>query len=529
MAFSKALIVDDSKLARVTLKKKLEAFGLQVIAADGASDAYELLNVEQPDIVFMDHLMPEVDGFEATINLRQNGFTTPIIMCTGKEHDGYLAEALAVGANYILGKPPSDEDLANVLAMQFDTAPLSYSRVKNDAAEDANAVMTVDDFDLDELDQVLADMEDDIPVLLTEEVQPRIAVEELLAPAPLFDEADDEELDDWMQSLLDDDVDTATDLDQVEVIASAVVEDIEDDESSYFLDEVESFEEVVASTTVDKADLGLNTDWLEESTDKPAAVMIEAAALEGLVNARVLESQAVVLAEMEAMLTPLQQQLEQQLAQHQLALQQLAEQQNKEPEFNSHVGIDKQEVEMLVQAGIDASRNTLMQEVGQEIRRLQSQLDSTPIEVAAEHDERELLIRLEEVLHPRLIELKASLLADVHNKMQADKESGFDELLDLRLNALLAERMASFEARIRELEEKQSNLVPANDGIPVVDDAQAKERYRLSEKVSRHLEQLIEENAQFAKRIEQIRQMSLLAGAAGAAGLLIATLQFLLG
>jgi CheY-like chemotaxis protein len=77
----------------------------------------------------MDHLMPEMDGFEATQALRADPkyANLPIIMCTGKDHDGYLVEAQAIGANQILSKPPVDEALQSLLAADF--------AVNNDVAE----------------------------------------------------------------------------------------------------------------------------------------------------------------------------------------------------------------------------------------------------------------------------------------------------------------------------------------------------------------------------------------------------------
>jgi len=117
MAIATALIVDDSKLARITLKKKLESMGLQVGMVESAEQAFKYLAEQQPDIVFMDHLMPDIDGFEATQRIRQQLQLKqlPIVMCTGKDHDGYLEEALAIGANYILSKPPVDEALIAIL------------------------------------------------------------------------------------------------------------------------------------------------------------------------------------------------------------------------------------------------------------------------------------------------------------------------------------------------------------------------------------------------------------------------------
>jgi len=136
MAYSKALIVDDSKLARITLKRKLESQGLQVVLAESGKQAIAVVESEQPDIVFMDHLMPEMDGFEATQTLRANPSyaNLPIIMCTGKDHSGYLEEAKAIGANQILSKPPVDEALLAILATDF-SAEVAVLHVEPQAEE----------------------------------------------------------------------------------------------------------------------------------------------------------------------------------------------------------------------------------------------------------------------------------------------------------------------------------------------------------------------------------------------------------
>ncbi|CAA0124271.1 Response regulator MprA [BD1-7 clade bacterium] len=121
MAIKSAIIVDDSKLARVTLRKKLGKHGVEADMAESATQAFELMQNKAYDIVFMDHLMPEIDGFEATQQLRSKSEYAglPIIMCTGKEHEGYLQEAQEIGANYTLTKPPTEETLEAILAMDF--------------------------------------------------------------------------------------------------------------------------------------------------------------------------------------------------------------------------------------------------------------------------------------------------------------------------------------------------------------------------------------------------------------------------
>lgn len=136
MTYKTALIVDDSKLARITLRKKLEQRGLSVEMAESGVQALEFLTNNSVDIVFMDHLMPELDGFETTKKIKSNPSTTniPVIMCTGKEYEGYLQEARAIGAANILSKPPENDALDLILA---EKAPTS-----NEKVAEASPVMT---------------------------------------------------------------------------------------------------------------------------------------------------------------------------------------------------------------------------------------------------------------------------------------------------------------------------------------------------------------------------------------------------
>ncbi|WP_431688719.1 response regulator [Hahella sp. NBU794] len=118
MSLQTALVVDDSKLARITLQRLLEKHNLQVQLAESGVHALEMLKTNLPDIIFMDHLMPELDGFEATKKIKADPQTShiPVIMCTGKEgKDNYDAEARAIGASGTLFKPPQAEKLAMVI------------------------------------------------------------------------------------------------------------------------------------------------------------------------------------------------------------------------------------------------------------------------------------------------------------------------------------------------------------------------------------------------------------------------------
>ncbi|MDX1695222.1 MAG: response regulator [Ketobacteraceae bacterium] len=117
MQIKHALVVDDSKSARFSLKKLLQKQGVQVDFAESAGDALNYLETKRPDVIFMDHLMPGMDGFEATKAIKGNPDTKniPIIMCTSKEGTEYAEQAMSHGAIAILPKPAPAATLTAVL------------------------------------------------------------------------------------------------------------------------------------------------------------------------------------------------------------------------------------------------------------------------------------------------------------------------------------------------------------------------------------------------------------------------------
>lgn len=112
-----ALIVDDSRSARVVLKKMLEAHELEVDTAESAEDALDYLNDNRPDVIFMDHLMPGMDGFEAVSAIKNNPDTAtiPIMMYTSQEGELYVGQARALGAVGVLPKQIEPVEVSKVL------------------------------------------------------------------------------------------------------------------------------------------------------------------------------------------------------------------------------------------------------------------------------------------------------------------------------------------------------------------------------------------------------------------------------
>ncbi len=117
MPGKRALVVDDSRSARVILSRMLEGYGLTIDAAESAEQALEYLKESKPDVIFMDHLMPGMDGFQAVQAIKSNPQTAmiPVMMYTSQEGDLYLSQARALGAVGVLPKTVKQTELSRIL------------------------------------------------------------------------------------------------------------------------------------------------------------------------------------------------------------------------------------------------------------------------------------------------------------------------------------------------------------------------------------------------------------------------------
>jgi CheY-like chemotaxis protein len=113
----RALIVDDSRSARVILSRMLEQHGLAVDTSESAEQAMEYLQQQRPDVIFMDHLMPGMDGFQAVQAIKSDvrTATIPLLMYTSQEGELYVSQARALGAVGVLPKTVRPVDVSRVL------------------------------------------------------------------------------------------------------------------------------------------------------------------------------------------------------------------------------------------------------------------------------------------------------------------------------------------------------------------------------------------------------------------------------
>jgi CheY-like chemotaxis protein len=117
MARKRALVVDDSKSARVILSRMLEKYDIEVDMAESAEQSIEYLKHNRPDAIFMDHLMPGMDGLQAVQAIKGNPQTAmiPIMMYTSQEGELYVGQARALGAMGVLPKQVRPVDVSKVL------------------------------------------------------------------------------------------------------------------------------------------------------------------------------------------------------------------------------------------------------------------------------------------------------------------------------------------------------------------------------------------------------------------------------
>ncbi len=117
MAHKCALIVDDSRTARQTLGGVLEQHAMRVETAESAEDALEYLAHSRPDVIFMDHMMPGMDGFQAVRAIKANPATAtiPIMMYTSQEGELYVGQARALGAVGVLPKQIKPVEVSKLL------------------------------------------------------------------------------------------------------------------------------------------------------------------------------------------------------------------------------------------------------------------------------------------------------------------------------------------------------------------------------------------------------------------------------
>jgi excisionase family DNA binding protein len=99
------LVVDDDEQLREIVRLSLEAEGYSVREAGGADEALAAIEDQAPDLVLLDIVMPEIDGWQMLTRMQERHGAIPVIMFSGQADDASAGRAAAEGASGFVGKP----------------------------------------------------------------------------------------------------------------------------------------------------------------------------------------------------------------------------------------------------------------------------------------------------------------------------------------------------------------------------------------------------------------------------------------
>jgi len=123
---AKVLLVEDNPINQMVAQKMLEKVGLKPVLANNGVEAMQQLNEQTFDLVLMDCQMPEMDGFDATREIRKleikaiNQNSIPVVAMTANVMSGDRERCLDVGMDDYIGKPVQRDQLESVLRKWLD-------------------------------------------------------------------------------------------------------------------------------------------------------------------------------------------------------------------------------------------------------------------------------------------------------------------------------------------------------------------------------------------------------------------------
>jgi two-component system, OmpR family, KDP operon response regulator KdpE len=136
------LVVDDEPRMVRFVRMNLDLEGCRVIQASNGLEALEKVRADIPDLVLLDVMMPEMDGFEALKRIRETS-TVPVIMLTVKAEEDDLIKGLELGADDYVTKPFSPRELISRMKAVL-------RRVEMESPSTSGNIMTIDsDLSLD--------------------------------------------------------------------------------------------------------------------------------------------------------------------------------------------------------------------------------------------------------------------------------------------------------------------------------------------------------------------------------------------
>lgn len=108
---ARLVVVDDEPSIRELLSASLRFSGFEVITASNGTEAIEVIVDSQPDLIIMDVMMPDIDGFTVTSRIRQEGIDAPVLFLTARDDTQDKVMGLTVGGDDYVTKPFNLEEV----------------------------------------------------------------------------------------------------------------------------------------------------------------------------------------------------------------------------------------------------------------------------------------------------------------------------------------------------------------------------------------------------------------------------------
>jgi len=125
----RVLVVDDEENIRFLVESGLQLAGMETL---GASDGREGLNAAlgdfRPDLIILDVMMPELDGFQVLARLREGGVRTPVIFLTARDSVDDRVQGLSVGGDDYVVKPFSIAELIARVKLRLQSAGVTQAQ-----------------------------------------------------------------------------------------------------------------------------------------------------------------------------------------------------------------------------------------------------------------------------------------------------------------------------------------------------------------------------------------------------------------
>ena len=121
------VVVDDEPSIRELLVASLHFAGFEVNTAASGSEAIEVIEKVQPDLIVLDVMLPDIDGFTVTRRIRQEGINAPVLFLTARDDTQDKIMGLTVGGDDYVTKPFSLEEVVARIPRTGGRRP-DYSR-----------------------------------------------------------------------------------------------------------------------------------------------------------------------------------------------------------------------------------------------------------------------------------------------------------------------------------------------------------------------------------------------------------------